>query len=100
MMYLGIDIGTSGIKTVVINCEQHVIAQITIPLARSNPKPLWSEQNPEDWFDAVLQGLSILQQEYAPALAQVSAIGLTGQMHGAALPSCGMMGAAIVNVMI
>ncbi len=83
MMYLGIDIGTSGIKTVVINCEQHIIAQITIPLALSNPKPLWSEQNPEDWFDAVLQGLSILQQEHAPVLAQVSAIGLTGQMHGA-----------------
>ena len=82
-MYLGIDIGTSGVKIVIIDANQQVSAQTTTLLNLSNPKPLWSEQHPQDWFDAVLQGLTTLQQHHALTLSQVKAIGLTGQMHGA-----------------
>ncbi|MCR9078317.1 MAG: xylulokinase [Hyphomonadaceae bacterium] len=79
-MYLGIDIGTSGVKAIVMEETGDVVAQATAPLTVSRPHPLWSEQDPADWWrvtqDAVLQ----LPQT---ARGAVKAIGLSGQMHGA-----------------
>jgi xylulokinase len=81
MAYLGIDIGTSAVKAVLIDAEQQYISQASIPLTVSRPQELWSEQNPDDWWQATCSVIEKLTAE--PALADVRAIGLTGQMHGA-----------------
>jgi sugar (pentulose or hexulose) kinase len=81
MAYLGIDIGTSAVKAVLIDAEQQYISQASIPLTVSRPQELWSEQNPDDWWHATCFVIEKLTAE--PALADVRAIGLTGQMHGA-----------------
>lgn len=83
MSYLGIDLGTSGVKVVLIDAVQHCIAQASIPLTVSRPKDLWSEQNPEDWWQATCNAIDNLKASNNNELAAVKAIGITGQMHGA-----------------
>lgn len=84
-MYLGIDLGTSSVKVVIVDDDLNVIAQASESLTISNPKPLWSEQNPADWWQATCTAMHTLKQNHATELAQVRAIGLSGQMHGATL---------------
>ncbi|MFB1116426.1 xylulokinase [Dickeya dadantii] len=82
-MYIGIDLGTSGVKAILLRENGEVAASHSVPLSVSRPHPLWSEQDPEQWWqatDAALTGLAAQQ-----ALQGVRAIGLTGQMHGATL---------------
>ena len=81
-MFLGIDIGTSSVKAVLTNDEGDVIEQATAPLPISRPKPLWSEQNPADWWSATNKAVLDLSADRRKA---VEAIGLSGQMHGATL---------------
>ena len=81
-MYLGIDIGTSGVKAVLVDEEQTVIDQASAPLAVSRPRPLWSEQSPTDWWRATDEAVLKLDTR---ARRAVKAIGLSGQMHGATL---------------
>jgi xylulokinase len=82
-MYIGIDIGTSGVKTVLLNEVGNVVDSHTSPLTVSRPKSLWSEQDPNDWWIATVDGLKHLAIKNN--LHEVKAIGLTGQMHGAVL---------------
>lgn len=82
-MYLGIDIGTSAVKAVVANAEGAVVAEASAPLAISRPRPMWSEQDPDWWWQATQAACAALNAQNASALAGVSAIGLSGQMHGA-----------------
>lgn len=84
-MYLGIDLGTSGVKAILCDGEQKVVAQATAPLAVSRPRPLWSEQDPEDWWGATNAAVAMLRRDHAPELRAVKAVGLSGQMHGATL---------------
>jgi xylulokinase len=79
-MYLGIDIGTSGVKAVLVDAAQSVIDQTSAPLSVSRPKPLWSEQDPQDWWRATQEAVLKLDSR---ARRAVKAIGLSGQMHGA-----------------
>ena len=79
-MYLGIDIGTSGVKAVIVNDDQSVVAQGHAPLSVSRHKPLHAEQNPQDWWDATQAAVMSLDANLRSA---VKAIGLSGQMHGA-----------------
>ena len=51
-MYLGIDLGTSSLKVILIDEEETVHAETSVPLAVSRPQPLWSEQDPEGWWIA------------------------------------------------
>ena len=81
-MYLGIDIGTSGVKAVLVDAAQSVVDQATAPLSVSRPKPLWSEQDPADWWRATQEAVCKLDSR---ARRAVRAIGLSGQMHGATL---------------
>lgn len=82
-MYIGIDLGTSGVKVVLLNDAQQIVATMQQGLPISRPQPLWSEQNPDDWWHATnLVMLALAQQQ---DLSAVKAIGLTGQMHGATL---------------
>lgn len=84
-MYLGLDIGTSGVKAILIDERQRIIASATASLKVSRPEPGWSEQNPEDWWKATLKAVAGLKRARSKALSAVKAIGLSGQMHGATL---------------
>lgn len=82
-MYLGLDLGTSGLKAVLINDDQTVVAETTAALSVSRPHPGWSEQAPADWITAARAALLDLGNHVS--LDAVKGIGLSGQMHGATL---------------
>ncbi len=84
-MYLGLDIGTSSVKGVVIDGSQKVVARASAPLSVSRPQPGWSEQDPEDWIAAVESVLGALRDESPDVVRGIEGIGLSGQMHGATL---------------
>ncbi|MEM8591618.1 MAG: xylulokinase [Pseudomonadota bacterium] len=79
-MYLGLDLGTSGLKAILIDDAQRVVAQANAGLSVSRPHSGWSEQNADDWLMACEEAVLALPAE---ARAKVQAIGLSGQMHGA-----------------
>ena len=81
-MFLGIDIGTSGVKAVLLGAKGHIIAQASSALTVQRPHPLWSEQDPADWWNATQAAVLALP---ADLRARVEAVGLAGQMHGATL---------------
>ncbi len=81
-MFLGVDVGTSSVKTVVIDGNGLVVCSSSVPLPIYRPKPLWSEQEPADWWNATEKAVLKLD----PGVRKrVRAIGLSGQMHGATL---------------
>jgi len=82
-MYIGIDLGTSGVKVALLNAQGEVAAIGSAPLQVSRPHALWSEQDPESWWLATDLAMQALAQQHA--LSEVKAIGLSGQMHGATL---------------
>jgi len=84
-MFLGLDIGTSGVKAVLVDESQQLVAQASAAMTVSRPQPDWSEQDPEIWWQACVNVLGQLQKSCATSLKQVEAIGLSGQMHGATL---------------
>ncbi|MEN9368765.1 MAG: xylulokinase [Pseudomonadota bacterium] len=84
-MYLGIDLGTSELKLVLLDRQHRLVASVGERLTVQRPAPLHSEQSPADWWDAMARAMARLQAGQAAALAQVRAIGLSGQMHGAVL---------------
>jgi xylulokinase len=84
-MYLGIDIGTSSVKAVVMDDNDRPAAVASAPLALSHPLPLWSEQAPQDWWQAVVDSLDALANQAPATMAAVRGIGLSGQMLGVAL---------------
>ncbi len=81
-MYLGIDVGTSSVKAILMDEAGCVVEQATAALSVSRPKALWSEQDPTDWWSATNSAVSDLDLQRRH---QVKAIGLSGQMHGATL---------------
>ncbi len=80
--YLGIDIGTSGTKTLVINDKGKILAEAMENYPCYFPKPLWSEQDPEDWWKATVATVRQVVKKAKLKAADVKAIGLSGQMHG------------------
>ena len=82
-MYIGLDLGTSGLKGVLIDEDQALVAEATAPLTVSRPHPGWSEQQPADWIAAAEAVMDALAS--GNDLKAVRAIGLSGQMHGATL---------------
>jgi xylulokinase len=84
-MYLGIDLGTSAVKAVLVDGEQRLVATRSHPLAVASPHPGYSEQQPQHWVDAAFATLDALKADHPRALAAVAGIGLSGQMHGATL---------------
>jgi len=81
-LVLGIDLGTSGAKSVLVDAHDRVIAEASAPLPLSRPQPLWSEQEPQDWWHAVVTTLDALHATAPDEMAGVGAIGLSGQMLG------------------
>jgi xylulokinase len=86
MTYLGLDIGTSGVKAILIDRNGRPLGEAT---ARSvepvRPHPGWSEQNPADWWTACLAAVDALREAHPAELAAARGIGLSGHMHGAVL---------------
>ncbi len=78
-VYLGLDIGTSGVKAILVAPSGDVVAAATTPLTLSTPRPGWAEQHPDDWWSATVQSIrGVLAQQ--PDLG-VAAVGISGQMH-------------------
>lgn len=84
-MYLGIDLGTSSIKVIITDNEHQLVAQASHNLGISRPQPLWSEQDPYEWWSALNSTMLQLKQQHPKLMQQVLAIGLSGQQHGAVL---------------
>ena len=83
--YLGIDVGTSAVKAILVDERQTAVAEADVPLQVSRPHDLWSEQDPEIWWEAVQSALDSLSTQTPSSLADIGGIGLSGQMHGAVL---------------
>lgn len=80
---LGIDLGTSELKAILMDAKGAVLAHAGVRLSVARRHSGWSEQAPEDWWQACLQALAQLRRH--PAFSRVACIGLSGQMHGAVL---------------
>ncbi|NNL74317.1 MAG: xylulokinase, partial [Silicimonas sp.] len=82
-MYLGLDLGTSGLKAIVIDDTQRLVASASAAIDGSRPHPGWSEQDPADWIGATESALTDIASKID--MAAIKAIGLSGHMHGATL---------------
>ena len=88
-MYLGLDMGTSAVKAVLVDDAQNVLASAETSLDISRPAPGFSEQDPEEWWQATLASIDALKAQQPAALEAVRGIALSGQMHGAVLMDAG-----------
>ena len=84
-MFIGIDLGTSSVKSILIDGNDTVIATASAPLEVSRPHPTWSEQAPADWWTATVKTLDEIKAKFPKEMAAVQGIGLSGQQHGATL---------------
>lgn len=83
MSYLmGIDIGTSGVKTVIVDEPGNIVASGTVEYPLLTPRPGWAEQNPADWWSATIRCIKTSIEKSCIAPEEIKGIGLTGQMHG------------------
>ncbi|MEO9590330.1 xylulokinase [Rhodopirellula bahusiensis] len=80
--YLGIDIGTSGTKTLLIDETGHVVAEANAEYPMEQPKPGWTQQDPEHWWAATKKTVKAVMKKSGVDKTDVKAIGLSGQMHG------------------
>ena len=84
-MFLGIDLGTSAVKAVLVGSNGEVLDQCSVETPVHRPRPGWSEQAPEDWWSAAQRAVATLAGSRRGGLEGLEAIGLSGQMHGATL---------------
>ncbi len=82
-MYLGLDLGTSGLKGVLIDQDGVIVGSASAPLKVMRPNDGWSEQDPNDWIIAAENVLDRLCAKYQSEMRALRGIGLSGQMHGA-----------------
>ncbi len=84
-MFIGLDLGTSGVRALLVRKDGTVLHVADADLAVAHPHPGWSEQNPADWINATRKVLGDLARMAPDAMAQLRGIGLAGHMHGATL---------------
>ncbi len=84
-MYLGLDLGTSGVKAMLIDGDQKIIGSANGSLDVSRPHSGWSQQEPSHWIRATEEAVAGLKAKHPKELAAVKGVGLSGQMHGATL---------------
>ena len=85
MYFLGIDTSTTSSKALLIDEQGNVIAVASNPHTLQTPKPLWSEQDPHKWWEAVSASIKSVLERAGIGGDGVGAVGLTGQMHGLVL---------------
>lgn len=83
--FLGIDTSTTSSKALLIDEQGNVITVASNPHTLQTPKPLWSEQDPREWWEAVAASIKSVLEKAGISGEQVGAVGLTGQMHGLVL---------------
>lgn len=83
--HLGIDIGTSSVKAVLVDERQRLVAEGSAALEVERPRPLWSEQDPESWWRAAETAVAALRAAAPRQWGELASIGLSGQQHGATL---------------
>ncbi len=84
-MFLGLDLGTSGLRGILVDDEHQLIAEAAAEIKTSYPHSGWSEQDPDDWIRACVAIADSLRQSRPKQFAAIKGIGLSGQMHGATL---------------
>ena len=84
-LFLGIDVSTTSVKALLIDETNQVVASASTEMPLYTPRPLWSEQNPEDWWQGTQQSIRQALAQTGAEGADVAAVGLTGQMHGLVL---------------
>ncbi len=82
---LGLDISTTGAKALIIDEIGNVMSSHSVAQSISQPEPLWSEQNPSDWWDGIVTSTRAALSEASLRGNDIAAVGLTGQMHGLVL---------------
>ena len=82
MLFIGIDLGTSAVKLLLVGADGAVLRTVSRDYPLSFPHPGWSEQSPADWWDACVSGIRELLRGFDGRA--VAGIGLGGQMHGRA----------------
>ena len=76
--FLGLDIGTSSVKALLVDIDQRTIAEASVPLSVSRPFPLWSEQDPDDWVEGVEAAVAAIRRDAPAEFAALAGIGLSG----------------------
>jgi xylulokinase len=84
-LLIGIDVGTTGTKVLLTSAQGRVLAESTNEYPLLTPRPLWAEQDPEEWWSATQRGIAQVLRSRPSGESQVACIGLTGQMHGLVL---------------
>src|SRR4051812_37522114 len=82
MAFVGIDVGTSGTKSLVLSDQGHVLAAAEAPHTMLTPKPGWTEQDPQEWYQAAAKATKAALKKAKTKAADVIGVGLSGQMHG------------------
>ena len=80
-LFLGIDVSTTGAKALLIGKGGEVVASGTTPLSLATPHPLWSEQEPEDWWKAACKATKAVLKKAKLKGNQITGVGLSGQMN-------------------
>ncbi len=86
-LFLGLDVGTSGVKALLVAASGDVVAASTSPLTLATPRPGWAEQNPDDWWAATRSAIQSVLHDHTSA--SVGAIGISGQMHSSVFLDAG-----------
>ena len=85
MTYLGLDLGTSGVKALLIDRKQNALAEGHAPLTVERPHPMWSEQDPLSWITACEAAIEQVRAAAPSKFSALRGIAVSGQMHGATL---------------
>jgi len=83
--FLGIDVSTTASKALLIDERGDTVAVASSPHTLQTPRPLWSEQNPREWWQAATASIKSVLEKAEISAERIGAIGLTGQMHGLVL---------------
>lgn len=84
-MFIGLDLGTSGVRALLVRDDGTPVSSAEAPLSVSHPQPGWSEQNPSDWCEASALAIDALGRDHPEEIVRLKGIGISGQMHGATL---------------
>ncbi|MEO5818071.1 MAG: xylulokinase [Gemmatimonadaceae bacterium] len=82
-VFLGLDVGTSGVKAILVSSNGDVVANATLPLTMQTPKPGWAEQDPHAWWSAALASIKAVKAAKPDAV--IAGVGISGQMHSSVL---------------
>jgi xylulokinase len=80
-LFLGVDVGTSGVKAILVNRSGDLEASANTPLSLSTPRPGWAEQDPDAWWEAAAQSIRAVVGSDRSRLSRIGAVGISGQMH-------------------